>query len=90
MPRDLGFDITCPAEIRKDAFLFGESQGRIVVSVTESKETDFIDFMMNLKVPFSALGHVTKGELRIDDLSYGFISDVKKSYFSALDKILEA
>ncbi len=90
MPLDLGFDITCPAEIRKDAFLFGESQGRIVVSVTESKETDFIDFMMNLKVPFSALGHVTKGELRIDDLSYGFISDVKKSYFSALDKILEA
>lgn len=89
MPRDLGFDITCPAEIRKDAFLFGESQGRIVVSVTNSKETDFIDFMMNMKVPFSALGHVTKGELRIDDLSFGFISDIKKSYFSALDKILD-
>jgi len=89
MPRDLGFDITSPAEIRKDAFLFGESQGRIIVSVTQSKETDFIDFMMNMKVPFSALGHVTKGELRIDDLSYGFISDIKKSYFSALDKILE-
>jgi phosphoribosylformylglycinamidine synthase len=89
MPRDLGFDITSPAEIRKDAFLFGESQGRVVVSVTQSKETDFIDFMMNMNVPFSALGHVTKGELRIDDLSYGFISDVKKSYLSALDKILE-
>jgi phosphoribosylformylglycinamidine synthase len=89
MPRDLGFDITSPAEIRKDAFLFGESQGRIIVSVTQSKETDFIDFMMNIKIPFSALGHVTKGELRIDDLSFGFISDVKKSYFSALDKILE-
>jgi phosphoribosylformylglycinamidine synthase II len=89
IPRDLGFDITSPAEIRKDAFLFGESQGRIIVSVTQSKETDFIDFMMNMKVPFSALGHVTKGELRIDDLSFGFISDVKKSYFSALDKILD-
>jgi phosphoribosylformylglycinamidine synthase len=89
MPRDLGFDITSPAEIRKDAFLFGESQGRIVASVTEAKETDFIDFMMNLKVPFSALGHVTKGELRIDDLSFGFISDIKKSYCCALEKILE-
>jgi phosphoribosylformylglycinamidine synthase II len=89
MPRDLGFDITSPAEIRKDAFLFGESQGRIVVSVTEAKETDFIDHMMNLKVPFSALGHVTKGELRIDDLSFGFISDIKKSYCCALEKILE-
>jgi len=90
MPRDLGFDITSPAEIRKDAFLFGESQGRIVVSVTESKETDFIDFLMNLKIPFSALGHVTKGELRIDDLSFGFISDIKKAYCCALDKIIEA
>jgi phosphoribosylformylglycinamidine synthase II len=90
IPRDLGFDITSPAEIRKDAFLFGESQGRIIVSVTQSRETDFIDYMMNMKVPFSALGHVTKGELRIDDLSFGFISDVKKAYFSALDKILEA
>jgi phosphoribosylformylglycinamidine synthase II len=89
MPNDLGFDITSPAEIRKDAFLFGESQGRIVVSVTQSKETDFIDYMINLKAPFSALGHVTKGELRIDDLSFGFISDVKKSYFSALEKIIE-
>jgi phosphoribosylformylglycinamidine synthase len=90
IPRDLGFDITSPAEIRKDAFLFGESQGRIIVSVTQTRETDFIDYMMNMKVPFSALGHVTKGELRIDDLSFGFISDVKKAYFSALDKILEA
>jgi phosphoribosylformylglycinamidine synthase II len=89
MPRDLGFDITSPAEIRKDAFLFGESQGRIVVSVTEAKETDFIDYLMNLKVPFSALGHVTKGELRIDDLSFGFISDIKKSYCCALARILE-
>jgi hypothetical protein len=45
--------------------------------------------MMNLKVPFSALGHVTKGELRIDDLSFGFISDIKKSYCCTLEKILE-
>ena len=90
MPRDLGFDITSPAEIRRDAFLFGESQSRVVVSVTQSKETDFIDFLMNMKIPFTALGHVTKGELRVDDLSFGFISDIKKAYFSALDKILEA
>lgn len=89
IPRDLGFDITSPAEIRKDAFLFGESQSRIVVSVTQSKETEFIDFLMNMKIPFTALGHVTKGELRVDDLSFGFISDIKKTYFSALDKILE-
>jgi phosphoribosylformylglycinamidine synthase II len=89
MPRDLGFDITSPAEIRRDAFLFGEAQSRIVVSVDQSRETDFIDFMMWEKVPFSTLGHVTKGELRVDDLSFGFISDVKKAYLTALERKIE-
>ena len=77
MPRELGFDITSPAEIRKDAFLFGEAQSRIVVTVNHAMETDFIDFMMDQDLHFSALGHVTKGELRVDDVSFGFINDVK-------------
>ena len=57
----LGFDITSDAEVRADAFLFGEAQGRIVVSVTPRKEDAFIDYMIAQKHPFSALGHVTKG-----------------------------
>lgn len=89
LPRGLGFDITSPAEIRKDAFLFGEAQSRVVVSVNAARETDFIDYMMDLELPFSALGHVTKGELRVDDVSFGFINDVKKAYLTALEKILE-
>jgi phosphoribosylformylglycinamidine synthase len=89
IPNDLGFDITSPAEIRKDAFLFGESQSRILVSVTSNRETDFIDFLMEREVRFTALGHVTKGELRIDDLSFGFISDIKKTYLAALENILK-
>jgi len=89
MPHDLGFDITSPAEIRRDAFLFGEAQSRIVVSVDQSRETDFIDFMMGKELPFSTLGHVTKGELRVDDLSFGFISDIKKVYLTALEKKIE-
>jgi phosphoribosylformylglycinamidine synthase len=73
MPSGLGFDITTDAEIRKDAFLFGESMGRIVVGVDPAKADDFVDLMSSLKVPFFALGHVTKGEIRIDDESFGFI-----------------
>jgi phosphoribosylformylglycinamidine synthase len=73
MPSGFGFDITSDAEIRKDAFLFGESMGRIIVGVMPSKVDDFVDFMRTLKVPFFALGHVTKGEIRIDDESYGYI-----------------
>lgn len=73
MPSGLGFDVTTDAEIRKDAFLFGESMGRVVVGVVPSRVDEFVDFMSNQKVPFFALGHVTKGEIRIDDESYGYI-----------------
>ncbi len=88
MGNDLGFDITTDAEIRTDAFLFGEAQGRIVVSVTPSKTNRFIDFLNKQKVPFLMLGHVTKGEIRIDDVSYGFILDIKEIYENKLDEIL--
>lgn len=89
MVREKGFDITTSADIRTDAFLFGESQGRVVVSVTSSNETQFVDFMLERDVPFSTLGHVTKSELRIDDDSYGFIHDMKKHYDQALDDMME-
>lgn len=87
--KNYGFDITPDGELRKDAFLFGESQSRVVVTVSPSNEDNFIDFMIESKVPFSALGHVTKSELRIDDNSYGFISDIKKIYNSALENYLK-
>lgn len=73
MPSGFGFDITTDAEIRKDAFLFGEGMGRIIVGVDPQKADDFVDLMQGFDVPFFALGHVTKGEIRIDDVSFGFI-----------------
>ncbi len=85
----LGFDITSDAEINPDAFLFGEAQSRVVVSVNEDQEDDFIDYMIEQKIPFYALGHVTKGELRIDDFSFGFIADAKKSYENLLGEYMD-
>jgi phosphoribosylformylglycinamidine synthase len=73
MPNELGFDITTDAEIRTDAFLFGEGMGRIVVTVSEDKENEFVDFLYDLNIPVMTLGHITKGEIRIDDQSLGFV-----------------
>ena len=73
MPNELGFDITTDAEIRTDAFLFGEGMGRIVVTVAEDKENEFVDFLYDLNIPVMTLGHITKGEIRIDDQSLGFV-----------------
>lgn len=88
-PLELGFDITTDAEIRKDAFLFGESQSRVVVSVAPQKQNDFIDAMVEAGVPFSTLGHVTKGEIRIDDESYGYIADLRKKFLTRFKLWLE-
>jgi phosphoribosylformylglycinamidine synthase len=82
---NLGFDITSDAEVRKDAYLFGEAQGRVVVSVDVDKEDEFIDLMLDNDFPFSTLGHVTKGEMRVDDISVGYVKDMKNLYMSALE-----
>ena len=82
-----GFDITSPAEVRLDAFLFGEAQGRVIVTVSPARETEFIDYMIQQDFPFSALGHVTKEELRIDDISYGFINEYKDLYYSVINEM---
>lgn len=73
IPNDLGFDITTDAETRLDAFMFGEAMGRIIVGVNPEKEEDFVDAMFEMKIPFFTLGHVTKGEIRVDDESFGYI-----------------
>ena len=88
MPESFGFDITSDAEIRTDAFLFGESQSRVVVSVSPSREAAFIDFTSCRKIPVSTLGHVTKSEIRVDDTSFGFISDFTKVYETSLENLL--
>ncbi|PWH85460.1 AIR synthase-related protein [Brumimicrobium oceani] len=89
MPNELGFDIVTDAEIREDAFLFGESGGRVLVGVNEKSEDAFIEFMMNSRVNFTLLGHVTQGKLVVDDEHFGFIQEAKKSYNKALEEIIE-
>ncbi|MDX5429271.1 MAG: phosphoribosylformylglycinamidine synthase subunit PurL [Bacteroidota bacterium] len=84
----LGFDITTDASIRRDAFLYGESQSRIVVSVSQENENAFIDLMMLNGVEFDLLGHVTKGSIRVDDEDWGDISDFAEIYDQAIEKEL--
>ena len=88
LPRGLGFDVVTDSDIRPDAFLFGEAQGRAVVTVNEDNETAFLDLLQASKVPFLLLGHVTKGKLMVDDESFGFIEDARKVYEEAIPKVM--
>lgn len=89
MPRELGFDIVTDSEVREDAFLFGEAQGRVVVTVDNATEEDFLDFMIASGVPFTLLGHVTQGKMNVDEVNYGFSKDVKKRFDNALGEKMQ-
>ncbi|MBK9592887.1 MAG: phosphoribosylformylglycinamidine synthase subunit PurL [Crocinitomicaceae bacterium] len=87
-PNKLGFDIVTDSEVREDAFLFGEAQSRVVVGVSEDQEDEFIEFMMNQKVPYTLLGHVTKGKVCVDETPFGFLEDYRTVYDNVLAEAL--
>ena len=88
MAGNLGFDITSDSAIRRDAYLFGESQSRVIVSVNPDNEDAFIDLMMLNGVEFDLMGHVTKGTIRIDDTDWGHMEDYRKIYDNSLGDIM--
>jgi phosphoribosylformylglycinamidine synthase len=90
MPRELGFDIVSDSEVREDAFLFGEAQGRIVVTVDDAHEDDFLDYLLDTKVPVTLLGHVTQGRMTMDDeIQFGFSKEAKTRFNNALGDLLK-
>jgi phosphoribosylformylglycinamidine synthase II len=88
-PNNLGFDIVTDSEIREDAFLFGEAQSRVVVTVNEEQEEQFIEFITNSAINFTLLGHVTKGKFMVDEQHYGFCHELKDIYESSLQVYLD-
>ena len=74
---NLGFDIMVDDSFRLDSYLFGESQGRVVVTIDAAVDTEFKDLMMETKTPMVCLGEVTGGEILVDDCDFGKIEDYK-------------
>ena len=90
MPNDFGFTIETDPDIRKDAFLFGEAQGRVVVSVKPENQEAFIELMATSEIEFSLLGTVNSGELTIDTEDFGSVAAVKEVYDNVLHGSLGA
>ncbi len=85
----LGFDIASDDSIRKDAFLFGESQSRIVVSVNPGKLEEFITMAASSNIEFSNLGEVQGNEALIDGESFGTIEHLAEIYDNVLHNMME-
>lgn len=90
MCRNFGFELYTSGEIRLDSFLFGEGQGRVVVTVKAGKENDFIDMLNISNVPCCAVGSVrADGVIMVDEEVFGKVSDFKTIYDNAIGDVLD-
>jgi phosphoribosylformylglycinamidine synthase II len=82
--RELGFTADCQDDsFRRDAYWFGESQSRVVVSVKKEKLQVFLRSMKG--IPVEKLGEVTETDIRIDGVSWGSIRAWKQTYDSVIE-----
>lgn len=79
-----GFNIETVDTFRKDCFLFGESQSRVVVSLPENKEDDFQNFLISNNVSFTKLGEVFGTDVVIDDENFGSVNEWKHIFENSL------
>ncbi len=86
--RSFGFDITTAEGIRKDAFLFGEAQSRIVVSVSKENFDHFMEVIRTSGIAYSLLGSVTSGQIKINGEDWGHIENWKDMYDTAIENKL--
>jgi phosphoribosylformylglycinamidine synthase subunit PurL len=90
MPGELGFDVLTDPGFRKDAYLFGESQSRIVVSVSPEKQGTFEALIINdQNVLAKKIGQVTGGACLIDGEHFHDITEIKHRYDTALENLLD-
>ncbi|HEX4852093.1 MAG TPA: AIR synthase-related protein, partial [Puia sp.] len=84
---DFGFDVYGPAKgLRKDAYWFGESQSRVVVSVKAGRLNEFKKILANHA--HEELGIVTDGVVKIDGMNWGNIVGWKEKYNTAIEQLL--
>jgi len=84
--QELGFSIQTKSDIRKDAFLFGESQSRVIVTVALEDVKRF-ELLLN-DFPYEKIGVVTSGELVVDGDFWGTIDWWKDEYETSIEKFL--
>ena len=85
--RNLGFDVVASDfEIRKDAYWFGESQSRVIVSVSQDKVNAFKKALGDH--PHEELGFVTGGSFEVDGMDWGKVGEWKERYEMSLENYL--
>ncbi|GAB3717619.1 phosphoribosylformylglycinamidine synthase subunit PurL [Spirosoma lituiforme] len=90
MAGNKGFAIVSDDRHRLDAFLFGESQSRVVVTIAPEQQKQFEGYLNDTVLPFMLLGTVTESSTAfvIDGTSIITLAEGKSLYDNALGKIM--
>lgn len=86
--RKLGYQITTNKNFRKDAWLFGEAQSRVIVSVSPDRIAAFEASLCSSNVPLEMLGIVTDGAIQIDNENWGNLQEWGEKYDQAIGNLL--
>ena len=89
MVGNLGFNINTDPAFRKDAYLFGEAQSRVVVSIKSENEVTFLQFLEEQNIANTKLGKVFGSKVTIDDKEFGEMNEWKNVYDNTLKNKLE-
>ena len=81
---NLGFDICTDQSFRLDAWLFGESQSRVVISVTPQNCASFEALLAEFKIEYLKMGTVTDAEIGVNGEQWGSVSEYKTIYHHTL------
>ena len=88
MVNNLGFSIRSVPGLRKDAFLFGEGQGRVVISVTPAQQEVFEDSFKRTESSFLQIGSVQATDFVIDEQQLISVARGKELYKTSLANFL--
>lgn len=86
---NLGFEIRTNDTIRKDAFLFGEAQSRVIVSANKDQLENLELAMQSYAVPYTIIGEVTDKNIWIDSDNWRNIEHWKNLYDTAIENYLQ-
>jgi phosphoribosylformylglycinamidine synthase len=84
--RELGFTVETKDDLREDAYLFGEGQSRVVVSVKADLIGKFENALSDF--PHERIGLVTSGEMLVNGDFWGTIDWWQEEYDSAIENHL--
>jgi len=89
---NFGCRVDVSTDLRKDIFLFSESQSRVIVSMSERNESKAVDLLKKYHVPFTPIGRVGGETIKLSvngDVAVRVgVGDLEEAFESSFSSVL--